>query len=200
MNNKSIYKVIIKNAIFIILLTVVFGIAGYFYAQHKQKTVYETTQNLIINHSYNGDSANEKLQSDLGLVKTYENVIEGNDTSRKARTYLPKNLQNKYSVDEINSMTSVHAIPETTMLRVSVKSPSAKTSAQITNAVTRAAESQISKRIPSGSVKRASSCDERDAKSITTPSRKKYTELGLALGFLVGILIAFSITTWTRLI
>ena len=198
--SKDIYKIIIKNCLLIAAFTVIFGIFGYFYAQHKQTTVYETSQNLIIDHSYSGESANDELQSDMGLTKAYEKIIESNDIAKKARTYLPKKLQKNYSVKDIAAMTSVHAIPSTTMLSISVKDTSDVTSAKITNAFARAAEKEIPNKIPSGAVKSVSDSSKGDAKSITSPSRKKYTSLGLAVGFLLGMVISFSITTWTKLI
>ena len=36
--------------------------------------------------------------------------------------------------------------------------------------------------------------------SITKPSFKKYVAVGSALGILIGMVIAFSVTTWKKLI
>lgn len=197
---KNVYKTIIQNCVLIIGFTVVFGAFGYFYAQHKQSTVYKTTQNVIINHSYNGESASDEVQADLSLTKTYQEVIKSNDIVRKAKEYLPNKLQKKYSVNDIAKMTSAQAIPSTTMIEISASSASANTSAQLANAVVRAAEKEVPSKIPSGSIKSVSNSSKSDAKSITSPSRKKYTILGLAVGFLIGMVISFSITTWTKLI
>ncbi|HJF53995.1 MAG TPA: lipopolysaccharide biosynthesis protein [Limosilactobacillus coleohominis] len=196
----DIYKIVIKNCLVIFVFALIFGILGYLFAQHKQSTVYETTQNLIINHSYTGEAANEELQSDMSLTKTYAKVMESNDVAKKAKSYLPKKLQKKYSAKDITSMTSVRVIPETTMIKISAKSPSATTSAKLTNALAKAAEKEIPNKIPSGSVKSISNSNKQDAESITSPSRKKYAALGLAVGFLFGMVISFSITTWTKLI
>ncbi|WP_295731807.1 YveK family protein [uncultured Limosilactobacillus sp.] len=197
---KDVYKIVIKNCLVILVFSVIFGILGYLYAQHKQSTVYETTQNLIINHSYTGESANEELQSDMSLTKTYAKVIESNDVTKKAKSYLPKNLKKKYNDKDIASMTSVRVIPETTMIKISAKSPSARTSAKLTNALAKAAEKEVPNKIPSGSLKSVSNSSKQDAESITSPSRKKYAALGLAVGFLFGMVVSFSITTWTKLI
>lgn len=199
-SSKSLYTIILKNGIVIIVLTAIFGIIGYFYAQHKQSTVYEVTQNVIINRSYKGNSASEELQADLSLGKTYEKVIEGNNVSRQARLYLPKKLKKRYSAADINSMTNVSSVQGTTMLKISVTSSSANLSAEIANAVTKAAIKQIPDEIPSGSIKAVSKADQRDANSITSPSRKKYIKIGMSVGFLLGLVIAFSITTWKNLL
>lgn len=200
LKTKDIYKTIIQNCVLIIAFTVIFGALGYFYAQHKQSTTYKTTQNVIIDHSYTGESANDEVQADLSLTKTYKEVIESDDVISEAREYLPSKLQKKYSVEDIAGMTSAQVIPATTMIEISTNSPSAKTSAQLTNAVVRAAEKKVPSKIPFGSVKSVSKSDKNDAKSITSPSRKKYTVLGLAVGFLLGMVVSFSITTWTKLI
>lgn len=198
--SKNIYKIVIKNCLLIMIFTIAFGILGYFYAQHKQSTTYKTNQNLIINHRYTGESANNELQADMGLTKTYEQVIESNSVAKRAKGYLPKKLQKKYSVKDIAGMTNAHAIPGTTMIEVSASSASASTSAKVTNAVAHAAEREVPNKIPSGSVKSVSTSSKNDAESSTTPSRKKYTVLGLAVGFLIGMVFSFSITTWTKLI
>lgn len=198
--SKDLYKIIIKNCLLIIIFTIIFGVLGYFYAQHKQSTVYKTNQNLIINHNYTGESANDELQADMGLAKTYEKVIEGNAVVKRAKKYLPNNLQKKYDSKEIAGMINAHVIPGTTMIEISATSSSAGTSAKLTNAMARAAEKEVPNQIPSGSVKSVSRTSKNDAESITTPSRKKYTTLGLAVGFLFGMVIAFSITTWTKLV
>lgn len=200
LKSKNIYNIILKNCLLVAIFTMVFGILGYFYAQHKQSTVYKTTQNLIINHSYNGESANDELQADMNLGKTYEKVIESSDVIRTSREYLPSKLRKKYSTSDISGMTHAHSVPGTTIIEISSSSSSASTSAKLTNAVARAAKKEVPNKIPSGSVKSVSHSTKNDAESSTTPSRKKYTALGLAVGFLLGMVIAFSITTWTKLI
>lgn len=198
--NNNIYKTVVENCLVIIIFTIIFGMFGYFYAQHKQRTVYKATQNVIINHRYNGESANEEVQADMSLAKTYEKVIESNDVLRKSKEFLPNKLKKKYSVENISGMINAHVIPSTTMIEISANSSSANTSAKLTNAVVHAAEKEVPNKIPSGAIKSVSKSSKDDAKAITSPSRKKYTALGLAVGFLLGMIISFSITTWTKLI
>ncbi|MFO9711862.1 hypothetical protein R9X48_14935 (plasmid) [Lacticaseibacillus rhamnosus] len=67
--------------------------------------------------------------------------------------------------------------------------------------MTEAAAKQIPERVPSaGKVSLFAKETADDAQSNTTPSAKKYALIGAAVGFLLGMVVAFSVTTWTKLI
>lgn len=98
-------------------------------------------------------------------------------------------------------MVKAHPVMQTTIVKVTVKAENAKASSKIVNAVTAAAEQQIPKKVPSaGKISLFAKATADDAQSITIPSIKKFTLIGAAVGFLLGMVIAFSVTTWTKLI
>lgn len=198
---KNISNIILKNAIVIIIMTLLFAVAGGIYAKHKQHTVYESERNIMTSHYYRGSSANEEVQADISLGKTYAKIIESDDVAKAARKQLPKSLRKKYSVNEISSMVNATPVLQTTIIKVRVKAKSAKESAVIVNAVTKSAVSIIHDKIPSpGKLSLFAKATESQAQSITSPSIKKYVLLGAAIGFLIGMIIAFSVTTWTTII
>lgn len=198
---KNISKVVGHNLLIIVIATIVFGLAGGLYAKHKRHTDYIAIRTMMTGHSYRGEAANEEVQADINLGKTYSEIVESEDVSRAAHKQIPKNLQKKYSASEINSMVKAHPVIQTTLVRVNVKAGTAKASSTIVNAVTDAAARQIPKKVPSaGKVSLFAKAKAADAQSVTTPSTKKFVLLGAAVGFLLGMVIAFSITTWTKLI
>lgn len=197
----NLSKIVWKNIITILIMTILFGGLGILYANHKKHTDYESVRSMMTDHSYNGSSANEKLQADINLGKTYSKIIESNDVAKAAHKKLPKKLRRKYSSSQISSNVKADPVMQTTIIKVSAKANSAKDSAAIVNAVTDAATDKIPEKVPSaGKVSLFSKATADEAVSHTSPSRKKFALLGAAVGFLLGLIIAFSVTTWTKLI
>lgn len=198
---KTISKIVWKNVFIILIATAIFGLCGNLYAKHKQHTTYESIRNIMINRGYNGADANEKLQADINLGPTYAKIVESKDTANMAHKLLAKKMQKNYSAEQISSMVSAEPVPQTTVTKVSVKSDSAHDSATIVNAVTEAAAKKIPQKVTSASkVSLFAKATADDAKSSTSPSIKKFTLLGAAIGFLLGLILSFSATTWVYLI
>lgn len=205
MNNKvdlrGISHTIWKNLLIILTMTIVFGIMAGLYANHKKHTVYMAERNIMTERSYNGSSANEELQADINLGKTFAQIIESKDVAKAAHKALPLSIRKKYSVKDINSIVDAHPIMQTTIIEVKVKANSARNASSITNAVVNASTDQIVRKVPSVTeIKPFAKVDANETQSTTSPSVKKYTLLGAAIGFLLGMVISFSITTWKKLV
>ncbi len=199
MNNIS--KIVWKNIFIIIIATVVFGVVGNLYAKHKQHTTYESVRNIMTSQSYDGADANEELQADINLGNTYAEIVESKDTASASRKYLSKNLRKEYNSEQISSMVNAEPIAQTTIVKVTAKADNAHDSAAIVNAVTEAAASKIPQKVTSVSkISLFSKAVADEAKSNTSPSIKKITLLGAAVGFLLGLILSFSITTWIYLV
>ena len=198
---KGISKIVWHNIIVIVLATLLFGLAGGLYAKHKQHTDYISTRNVMTSSSYKGAAADAEVQANINLGDTYAKIIESKDVAKVAHRNLPKKLRKEYSAEQISSMVKARPVVQTTIVKVSVSAESAKASSKIVNAVTDAAVKQIPKKVPSaGKISLFAKATADDAQSITTPSAKKFTLIGAAVGFLLGMVIAFSVTTWTKLI
>ncbi|MDM8221704.1 YveK family protein [Limosilactobacillus vaginalis] len=198
---KNISKIIWHNIIVIVIATLLFGLAGGLYARHKRHTEFTSTRNLMTSSSYRGASANEEVQANINLGDTYAKIVESKDVAQAARKNLPKNIRKEYKVEQISSMVKAHPVPQTTIVKVSVKADTAKTSSKIVNTVTDAAAKEIPKKVPSaGEISLFAKETAADAQSSTTPSTKKFILIGAAVGFLLGMVVAFSVTTWTKLI
>lgn len=198
---RNVSKVVWHNIVAIIIATLLFAVVGALYAKHKQHTDYVSTRTLMTGRSYRGSAANEEVQADINLGKTYAKIIESDDVARAARKELPHSIRKKYSTQQINSAVNASPVMQTTMVKVNVKAATAKESSRIVNAVTDAAAKQIPQKVPSaGKISLFAKETADDAQSVTSPSIKKYTLVGAAVGFLLGMIVAFSITTWTKLV
>lgn len=200
-NLKNVSKIVWHNIIVIAVATLLFGVIGGLYAKHKQHTDYVSTRSLITGRSYKGPAANEEVQADINLGDTYAKIIESKNVVQSAHQDLPKSIKKKYSTKQLSSMVKAHPVVQTTIVKASVKAETAKESSTIVNAITDAAAKQIPKEIPSAEkISPFARETADDAQSITTPSIKKFTLIGAAVGFLLGMVVAFSVTTWTKLI
>lgn len=198
---KNISRIVWHNIIVIVIATLLFGLAGGLYARHKRHTDFTSTRNLMTSSSYRGAAANEEVQANINLGDTYAKIVESKDVARAARQKLPKSIRKEYSTKQISSMVNAHPIAQTTIVKINVKADTAKASAQIVNAVTEVAAKQIPKKVPSaGKISLFAKETANDAQSVTTPSTKKFVLIGAAVGFLLGMVLAFSVTTWTKLI
>ncbi|WP_295746263.1 Wzz/FepE/Etk N-terminal domain-containing protein [uncultured Limosilactobacillus sp.] len=205
MNNHEQTKlsknIIWKNIIVIACFTIIFGILGILYARHKRHTTYEAERTIMTSTSYQGANANEEVQADISLGKTYAKITESKNVAKRAHRELPKNMRKEYTVKDISSMVNADPVAQTTLIKVSVKSSSAKRAAKIVNAVTDAAAKEIPRRVPSAKqVSLFSKASKSDTTSKTSPSTKKMALLGAAVGLLLGMVVSFSITTWKHLI
>ena len=197
----NVWKAIWKNIIVIAILTIIGGAGGYLYAHHKKITTYEAERNMLIAHRHVGQSANDQFMSDMGMMKTYSKIVESNDVANAAHKKLPKKLQKKYSTKQLSAMVNAHPIDQSTIMNVSVEADNAKDATVLVNTVTNASVNEIERIVPSaGTIRLFAKAKTADAMSHTTPSTKKYALLGAAVGLLVGMVIAFSITTWKHLI
>ncbi|MDD1401414.1 Wzz/FepE/Etk N-terminal domain-containing protein [Limosilactobacillus reuteri] len=199
-NVKNISKVVWKNVFIILITTIIIGLGGNLYAKHKQHTTYESVRNIMTSRAYDGANANEELQADINLGNTYAKIIESNDTAAAARKYLSKDLQKKYNAEQISSMVNAEPIMQTTIVRVSAKANTSHDSAAVVNAVAEAAAKKIPQRVTSANkISLFSKAVADEAKSDSSPSIKKLTLLGAAVGFLLGFILSFSATTWVYL-
>lgn len=198
---KNISKTVLKNILIIFLSTLIFAVLGGVNALRHRHTIYEAERNIMTSHSYRGSGANEEVQADINLGKTYSKIVESNDVAKLAHRNLSSKLRKKYSVSDLQSMVNANNMMQTTIVKVEVKADSAKNATTIVNAVSEAAAKTIPRKVPSaGTLSLFAKANSKDATSITTPSIKKRTLLGAAVGLLIGMIIAFSITTWTKLI
>lgn len=197
----SISKIVWKNICLILISTIIFGLAGALYAKHKKHTDYEAVRSIMINHAYHGAAANEEVQADISLGRTYSKIVESQDVANSARHNLSKKLKRKYSSNQISSMVNASPVDQTTIIKIGVKSDSAKDSTALVNAVTKASAKQIPTKVPyAGKISLFAKAKQSEAQSRTFPSIKKFAVLGAAVGFLIGMIIAFSITTWIHII
>lgn len=194
-------RIIVKNIIVILVLTIIGGLGTGLYAKHKKQTFYYANSSVLVNANLNRtDYKNSAVMAEKGMMKTYEKITGNQETMKVAKRYLPHKISKAYSTDKMSSAVNVNSTPDSLILSISAKTDKSGDSVKIANAVAKAAQTQLPKYSPNHSqVKILTRANSNNVDSKTTPSTKKYTVLGAALGLLVGMILSFSVTTWKNM-
>lgn len=194
-------RVLVKNIIVILVLTIIGGVGAGLYAKHKKQTSYYASSSVLINTNLTRtDYKNSAVMAEKGMMKTYEKITGNQETMKVAKKYLPHKIKKAYSADEMSSAVNVNSDPDSLVLSIDVKTNKSTDSVKIANAVAKATQTQLPKYSPNNSrVQILTRANKDNVDSKTTPSTKKYVVLGAALGLLVGMILSFSVTTWKNI-
>ena len=89
---EKLLKVLFKNAILIIVLALIGGGSFYMLAKHKQSKSYVAERSMVIDHNLTGRRAHSLFETDLSMVPTYRDLIEGREVTDNAYHRLPKRM------------------------------------------------------------------------------------------------------------
>lgn len=194
-------RILIKNIIVIVILAIICALGAGMYAKHKQVTTYSAQASVLVTANIDQtDYKNSAVMAEKGMMKTYEEIAGNQETMKQARKYLSKGLKKNYSVDQLTSVVDINSNPDSLILHIGAKTDSEKNSVEISNAIAKAAAKQLPKySLNHDQAQVVTQASKDNVTSRTTPSVKKYTVLGAALGVLVGMIISFSVTTWKKI-
>lgn len=191
----------------LILITTLLGGAGMFgLAKHRQHVSYEATRSVIISHdihpvSNSGNGNGSYSSSDIDMMTTYKKLSEDPTIAKAARKKLPSSIRKKYSADDIADMVSAHVSQQSLLMELNVKAGNKKDAVKIVNAVATGMKEELPKIQPgAGTVRLLAPATQSSTEMEKTLHTKKYVIVGCALGALVGLIIFFVITTWTKLV
>lgn len=194
-----------KGLIITVVLAIIGGIGMGVLAKHKQSTSYTAERSVVISHRISESELNQGnnqqpiVITDLNMMDTYSDVAQDKQVAISARKYLPKKLQHKYSAEMIKEDVNAITHPQSLVMKIKVRTGDASDSVAIANAVARGFQKELPKVQPgAGNVRLLSRATSDDVEANTTPNKKKYIAMGLALGALVGLVISFTVVTWKR--
>ena len=155
--------------------------------------LYTAERSLIISHGKNDD---KQVKTDLMMVPTYADIVEGKQVADQAYKNLPKKDQHKYSKKEFEEDITAESESNSLVISVKATSTSPIESLKLVNNTVQAAKKELPKIQPGlGRVYAYSKATKEDVKVQKHSSVKKYTLVGVALGILAGMIIAFLIST-----
>lgn len=115
----QIARKLLVNAKYIILITVIFGLLGYFGTIFFVTPVYQASAKMIVNSRKDNtlNITNDQLNSARNLVETYAVIIRGRDVVNRVIDEL--NLQESY--DRLAGAISVKSVNNTPVMQIHVK-------------------------------------------------------------------------------
>lgn len=200
----GIIKIIWKNIIWVIVFGAIGAVALGGVAKLKQQTTYTASRNIMIAHDTSKATIKNKdtqVKADLNMIQTYSDLIKDPSVLSKTAKIVNKNNSKKLTADEIDSALTVETKPNSLVVSVKASSGSKSKAIKIANSTVQV----FAKRLPylasdPGKVTTLARATSNTVTSSTSPSAKKYAVLGLAAGLVIGIAVAFSITTWKKII
>lgn len=202
MNNEKmsldkIIKVLVKNIIIIIIFALIGGGSFYLIAKHKQSTSYTAERNLVINHRLDKNRSKSQLDTDLNMVPTYRDMIEDRNVITDAYHRLPSKMRKNVNVKDVSNSISTNSRPGSLVISVKANTGSPEESVAYANSVVEAAKAKLpDMQNGIGTVHIYSKATSKNVEVITHNSTKKHTLVGLALGIIAGMIIAFARTSF----
>ncbi|MRH09699.1 hypothetical protein GIX81_09695 [Lactobacillus reuteri] len=197
----DILLILWKNIIIIIILAVAFSSMFGIIAKKKQHVNYTATRNIMITHSLNTRRSNSEINSDLTMIPTYAELIQDRPVINEAYSLLTKNQKMNVTRDDIAEAVKTDTKPQSLIISIKATTDNKDKSILIANTTAAAAKNIIPKIQPgSGNIYLYPKATTKNVNVENHSKVKKYTILGAALGALLGMVIAFVITSWKHLV
>ena len=147
----QIVRALLGNLKYIVLVTVLFGVLGYFGSKMLVTPIYEAGAKMIVNtrKDENQNVTNDQINSAKNLVNTYAVIIRSRDVLNQVITDL--NLPETYS--HLASCISVRAVNETQVMQITVQHPNRDTALAVASKLLEVAPGAIVEKVEAGSVK-----------------------------------------------
>lgn len=144
-------RALLGNLKYIILVTVLFGVLGYFGSKMLVTPIYEAGAKMIVNTRKDESQyvTNDQLNSAKNLVSTYAVIIRSRDVLSQVITDL--NLPETYS--QLAGSISVKAVNETQVMQITVKHSNRDTALAVAAKLLEVAPGAIVEKVEAGSVK-----------------------------------------------
>ena len=171
---------------FIVILAVLVGGATYTYFKISSVPQYKSTARMYINTEGQQSSTDVNANAITGaanLLPTYIDVIK----SKTFLTTVSDDLDNRYSVEKINSMLSLEAVTDTNIIKIEVVNEDSHVAYLVCSSIVNNASNEIARVFGGGSTKLTEYPEE--AKT----AEPLHTGRNAAIGFLVGAVIAMLI-------
>lgn len=186
---KDILRIIKKNIIFIIVVSLVCAAGSFVVTKFVVKKTYTATVKLHVNTNNGSLSINEDLISynyAEKLVTTYINMLDTN----RFFSAVSDALDNDYSASELKSMVKFTGVEDTELFKADIVSEDPKEAKRIADAVADTAPATIEQLLQKSA--KLDIVDEAQVpKAPTSPNVAKNTLIFFVAGLVCSLIIAF---------
>ncbi|MGN0508956.1 MAG: YveK family protein [Ruminococcus sp.] len=186
---KDILRIIKKNLIFIIIVSLLFSVCSFFVTKFFVKKSYTATVKLYVSADYNTNSGYEDLNAynySSKLVATYIELLDTNNFYED----VSKALNNKYTATALKSKVKFTRVEDTEVFKADVVSDSPAEAKNIADAVAKTAPGTISELLSNNSTLKI--VDEATTpQNPTSPNVTRNVIIALLIGLVISLVIAF---------
>lgn len=147
----QIVKTLLSNLKYIVLVTVIFAVLGYFGNTMLVTPIYEAGAKMIVNtrKDESQNVTNDQINSAKNLVNTYAVIIRSRDVLNQV--IIDLNMPETYS--QLASCIGVKAVNETQVMQITVQHPNRDTALAVASKLLEVAPGAILEKVEAGSVK-----------------------------------------------
>jgi len=186
---KELYQVLKKRLLIIILSillsTTVAGLLSYYILTPQ----YEASSQILVNEKKAGETAYQSndIQTNLQLINTYTVIITSPSILDRVISLLNLNL----SADALKNQITVSSEKDSQVMNITVKSKNPKQAILITNTIADVAKQEIPTIMSINNVSILTKADPEKKLSPVSPRKKLNLAIGVVVGAMVGVGIAF---------
>ncbi len=186
---KDILRIIKKNIIFVIIISLVFAVCSFFATSFFIQKTYTSSVKLYVSANYQDTNANDDLVTynyTSKLVATYIQMLDTN----KFYTAVSKQLNEKYTPSALKSMITFTSVENTEVFMCSVVSTDPTEAKSIADAVAEVAPKTISELLVNNYQLKI--VDEATIpKTPTSPNVTRNVLFAFLAGFVISLVFAF---------
>ena len=173
---------------FIVIFAILVGGATYTYFKISSIPEYKSTAKMYVNTEAQQTSTDVNANALTGaanLLPTYIDVLQ----SKEFLTKVSDDLDNRYSVKDITSMTKLEGVIDTNIISIAVTHEDARVAYLVSSSIVNNAPTEISRVFGGGSTKLTEYPEE--AKEPEELHTTRNAAIGLVIGAVIAMLIIF---------
>lgn len=187
----SVLSLVLKNFHWLLLTGVTFAVAVFLAVTFLVTPIYESKATFYVYNSSDGVSTsgvinNNDLQAAESLASTYSKIFESNTVLDSVLRDL--NYSNGLTRKDLGEMVKVSIISDTQLLELTVSSSDPEFACKVARSFIKLAPDEIVRITKAGGV------EVVDQPEVATEKSSPRTLFDTAIGFIVGIIIAFIIS------
>lgn len=187
---KDILRIIKKNLVFIIIISLIFSVCSFFVTKFFIKKTYTATVKLYVSADYkDSESGYEDLNRynlSSKLVATYIELLDTNNFYED----VSKELNNKYTASQLKEMVKFTGVEDTEVFKADITSNSPTEAKNIADAVAKTAPVTIKELLSSNSTLKIVDT-ATTPQNPTSPNVARNVIVAFLIGLVLSVIIAF---------
>lgn len=187
---KDILRIIKKNLVFIIIISLIFSVCSFFVTKFFIKKTYTATVKLYVSADYKDSESGyddlNRYNLSSKLVATYIELLDTNNFYED----VSKALNNKYTASQLKGMVTFTGVEDTEVFKADITSNSPTEAKNIADAVAKTAPTTIKELLGGNSTLKIVDT-ATTPQNPTSPNVTKNVIVAFLIGLVFSIIIAF---------